>query len=411
LIALAFRIKLHGTYSFSANENIPLYMFLSVVVAIFLGLVLSAGEILKERNMLEKEEYLEFSRFSYINSKILYLFPVIALQTFLYVWTGNFILGIRDMFWVYWAVLFSSACFGVLIGLTSSASVLDSEVLFKRILPIVIALQVLLGGGLIPYERINLGNGKFTPVLGDLMVSRWGYEALAVKQYTDNRFQKLVFDMDKKVSQASYYSLNVIPRLQESLTRCVQTTNKDSIELYSSLLKNEMVKTRAFADIFPFEYINDLADIKKNENLAQETSDYLTYISLHFYDQYNGLVKKKSRLLDSLSKSLGKGVLAGIRKNNFNQALENAVTNKNYPFPYSLVGKELIRTKDNIFQEPVSNFGRARLFCPMKQLNGQKTKTVWFNLSVMWMFTAVCYLLLLFDAVALIRKVHPSRWL
>ncbi len=408
LISLAFHIKVDGAYSYTANENIPLYMFLSVVVAIFMGLVLSAGEILKERNMLEKEEYLEFSRFSYINSKIMYLFPVVALQTFLYVLTGNLILEIHGMMWVYWLVLFSAGCFGVLFGLTCSASVQNADVLYKRILPLVIALQLILGGGIIPYERMNLGTGKYTPVLADFMVARWGYEALVVKQFTDNEYEKLVYETDKNISQSSYYSLHVIPKLQESLILCLRSFNEDSIAMYTGLLKNEMLKIKSFPDIFRFEYLNDLGDLKKIENIAVETHDYLTYLSLHFYDQAQKSEQKKASLLDSLDKTLGTAAFAAIKNHNFNQALEKVVTNKDYSVPYVRIGNEIVRTQDNIFQEPVSNFGRARLFSPKKQLNNQKTDTIWFNISVIWLFTAICYLLVLFNAGALVRGLRSS---
>jgi ABC transport system ATP-binding/permease protein len=409
LIGLAFRIKSHGSYTYEANENIPLYLFLSVVVAIFLGLVLSAGEILKERNMLEKEEYLEFSRFSYINSKIMYLFPVIAMQTFLYVLTGNLILGIHNMVLFYWIVLFSSACFGVLFGLTCSGSVKNADVLYKRVLPFMIALQLILGGGIIPYERMNLGTGRYTPLLADFMVSRWGYEALAVKQFTDNKYEKLVYDTDKKLSQASFYSSYVIPRLQEALIRCLHTSNEDSVVLYTGLLKNEMLKIKSFPDVYPFEFVNDLGDLKKKENLSVEAHDYLTYLSLRFYDQYKKLGQKKTLLLDSLNKTLGKETLSAIHRDNFNNALENVVTNKNYSLPYVMIGEELVRTRGNIYEEPTSNYGRARLFSPKKQLNNQKTETIWFNISVIWLFTSVCYLLVLFNAAALVRRIFSSR--
>jgi ABC transport system ATP-binding/permease protein len=405
LIGLAFRIKVQGTYTYADNENIPLYLFLSVVVAIFLGLVLSAGEILKERNMLEKEEYLEFSRFSYINSKIMYLFPVIALQTFLYVLTGNLILGIQNMVVFYWLVLFSAACFGVLFGLTCSGSVQNADVLYKRILPFVIALQLILGGGIIPYERMNLGSGKYTPILADFMVARWGYEALAVKQFTDNEYEKLVYDADKNLSQVSFFSSYVIPKMQESLILCLRTDDEDSVSLYTGLLKNEMLKIRSFPDIFPFEFVNDLGDLKKKENLAVEAHDYLTYLNLRFFDQYQKLARQKSFLLDSLNKTLGKKTLAAIHRDNFNHALENVVTNKNYGLPYVWIGKELVRTRENIYEEPSSNYGRAKLFTPKKQLNNQKTETIWFNISVIWLFTAVCYLLVLFNAASLVRRI------
>jgi ABC transport system ATP-binding/permease protein len=409
LIGFAFRTRVQGTYNFADNENIPLYLFLSVVVAIFLGLVLSAGEILKERNMLEKEEYLEFSRFSYINSKIMYLFPVIALQTFLYILTGNLILGIHNMIVFYWLVLFSAACFGVLFGLTCSGSVRNSDVLYKRVLPLIIALQLILGGGIIPYERMNLGSGKCTPVLADFMVARWGYEALAVKQFTGNKYEKLVYDADKNLSQASFYSSYVIPRLQETLILCLRTSDEDSIRLYTSLLKNEMLKIKAFPDVYPFEFVNDLGDLKKKENLAVETHDYLTYLSLRFYDMFKKSGQQKTSLLDSLNKSLGRETLSAIHRDNFNYALERVVTNKNYSMPYVWIGDELVRTRENIYEDPSSNYGRAQLFSPKKQLNNQKTETIWFNISVIWMFTAACYLLVLFDAAALVRRMAGSK--
>jgi len=408
LVALLFRLRTGGEYIYSQNENIPMYLFLSVVVAIFLGLVLSAGEILKEKNILEKEEYLEFSRFSYINSKILYLFPVIALQTFLYVLTGNSILGIRDILWSYWLVLFSSGCFGILLGLLFSSSVDSSDVLYKRLLPFVLALQLLLGGGIIPFERMNLGSGKFTPLLGDLMVSRWGYEALAVQQYTGNRYQKLMYEADRKLSQASFYSFFVVPKLQETYTLCLNTTNRDSIDHYTGLLKNEMRKMSVFTEIFPFEYLDELHNMRGNEKLAQETNDYLTYLSLSFYQQYEIQVRKKNQLQDSLEQALGKNVLDGLKRQFYNSGLENTVTHRNTEIPYTIIGNEIIRKTDNIFQEPSSNLGRASLFCPVKLLNGQKTATLWFNISIMWLFTAACYLLLLFDAAALFNRIKHA---
>ena len=81
-----------------SNVNLPFYQFISVVIAIFLGLIASVDEMNREKNIAEKEEYLEFSRFSYLNSKILYLLPVIAIQIFLYTLTANLILGIHELF-------------------------------------------------------------------------------------------------------------------------------------------------------------------------------------------------------------------------------------------------------------------------------------------------------------------------
>jgi ABC-type multidrug transport system permease subunit len=374
-----------------------------VLVAVFLGLILSAGEIIREKNILEKEEYLEFSRFSYLNSKIVYLLPVIALQTLLYVLTGNMILGLKELFWTYWMVLFSCAAFGVLLGLALSASVRNTDVLFKRMVPFVMILQLILGGGLIPFDHLNLGTGKYTPVLGDLMVSRWGYEAIAVEQFTKNKYEKLLYETDRKISQAAFYSQEVVPALGKSLILIQGTNDKDSIAYHTELLQNELGKITV-AGIFPFEYAGSLKELKSNENLFQETSDYITYLGIQFYDHHENLLRKRDRLLDSLNITMGNKEVATLRSDYSNNELEKVVRNSDTRYAYLIADKEIIRNKDNIFQEPESNFGRARLFTPVKLLNGQKTETLWFNLSIIWLFSAICYLLVLFDAGRLINR-------
>jgi ABC-type multidrug transport system ATPase subunit len=290
LISLIFRIKTQSDYLFSLNDNIPLYQFVSVIAVLFMGLILSSNEIIREKNNIEKEEYLEFSRFSYLNSKILYLFPVIALQTLLYVLTGNLVLGISELFWKYWIILFSTACFGILLGLTFSAGVQNLEALYRRYLPIIIALQIILGGGLIPYEQLNIGRNKYTPILGDLMVSRWAYEALAVEQFKNNRYEKQIYNTEKNLSQAYFYASQVVPKLEENLALFHNTEKKDSFINYSTLLQNELVKIASLSDVFPFEYLHELSDLKTNNKLIQETSDYLTYLNMHFYQLYENLL-------------------------------------------------------------------------------------------------------------------------
>jgi hypothetical protein len=407
-MAYTFRLKVDGVYTLATNDNLALYQFLSVVFALFLGLILSSGEIIRERNMLEKEEYLEFSRFSYLNSKILYLFPVVALQTLLFVLTGNAVLGIREFFWVYWMILFSTAGFGVLLGLTFSAMSMSSDVVYKRWIPFVIVLQLLLGGGIVPIDHLNTGNGKYTPMISDLMVSKWGYEALAVKQYTGSKYQKLLYDTEKRLSTVSFYAEEVVPVLEQALVLCGKTENADSAAHYTSLLQHEMQKVSTLPDVFPFEYLGELKNVRTNPELYAETADYLTYLGIQFYDQYQNLINKRSHLLDSLSASYGTSGLAALKAQFTNDDLEKRVKNAAAPREYDIFDHQIIRRKDNIYQEPESGFGRASMFTPVKLFNGRKTDTILFNLSVIWMFSAICYLLVLFDAGRTIRAIRAG---
>ena len=407
MISLLFRFSSQDGYSLLENANIPVYQFASVIVAIFLGLIASVDEIIRERNILEKEEYLEFSRFSYLNSKILYLFPVVAIQVLLYVFIGNYIIGIRELFWEYWAVLFSAASFGILLGLVFSAGIHNRNFLHKGVLPFVIALQVLLGGGLVSYNQLNLGSNKYTPLIGDLMVSRWGYEALAVEQFKNNAYEKMIYPTDRKLDQAAFYVFQVIPKLEESLSLCRNTTNVDSVKQYASFLQHEMLKIAAIPDVFQFEYLDNLPEIKDNQVYMQETSDYLTYLTLHFYDKYQNLVQQKSFLMAKLNDSIGTEKLVRMQEDYNNLTLEKTVTNSSAEEEYAIIDNEIIRTKGAVFQEPESNWGRAWLFSPVKLFNGQQTDTFWFNISIIWLLTAICYVFVLFDISGLINKILP----
>jgi hypothetical protein len=365
---------------------------------------MSADEIVRERNVLEKEQYLEFSRFSYINSKILYLFPVIALLTLLYVVTGNLILGIHGMTTTYWLILFSMASSGAVAGLCFSASVKSTHTLYRRIIPIVMILQIVLGGGLIPYDKLNLGSGRYTPVAGDLMITRWGYEAMAVEQFKDNPYEKNLYPIEKKISQASFYADDVVPALQDMLGKVLITRDKDSAALFTEVLQNEIEKTGEFADLFPFEYLNQLGNLGTNENLAGETEGYLTYVALHFRDQQAALTAQRNQRIDSLKQALGADGLKKLINTSHNQALAELVTRRDNGIPYTITDDRMVRRTDEVFQEPDSKVGRARLFVPLKMVNEQKTDTIWFNLTIIWIYSAFFYLLVLFDAPALFRK-------
>src|SRR5687767_2482796 len=68
---IAFMVKYYNTvdtvnaeYSFFNNSNIPVYFFMSVVVALFFGLTMSAEEIFRDRKILKREEFLNLSRSS-----------------------------------------------------------------------------------------------------------------------------------------------------------------------------------------------------------------------------------------------------------------------------------------------------------------------------------------------------------
>ena len=106
----------NGEYVFYDNQNIIIYMFMSVIVALFLGLTVSAEEIFKDQKIRKRESFLNLSKGSYLISKILIMFILSAIQMFSFIIVGNTILGIQGMLWDYWLILFSTACFANMLG-------------------------------------------------------------------------------------------------------------------------------------------------------------------------------------------------------------------------------------------------------------------------------------------------------
>ena len=78
-LILAFFVKFfttgaHSTYVFRESENVPQFLFISVVVALFIGLTVAAEEIIKDQKILKRESFLNLSKSSYLLSKITIMF-------------------------------------------------------------------------------------------------------------------------------------------------------------------------------------------------------------------------------------------------------------------------------------------------------------------------------------------------
>jgi hypothetical protein len=168
-------------YIFRENVNLPQYLFITVVVALFMGLTVSAEEIIKDKKILKREKYLNLNKSSYLFSKLGLMFFISAIQTASYVLIGNSILEIQGMFWPFWIILFSTACFANVLGLNISSTFNSAKVIYILI-PILIIPQLLFSGVIVRFDRLHksmVTEGEVSWV-GNAMASRWAYEALAV---------------------------------------------------------------------------------------------------------------------------------------------------------------------------------------------------------------------------------------
>lgn len=393
-------------YSFEDNKNLPIYLFMSVVVAMFTGMSISAEEIFKDKRILERETFLNLSRFSYINSKVFYLFVLSAIQSLSFVLVGNYILDIQGMTIYHWMILFSTSCFANLIGLNIS-SALNSIITIYILIPFILVPQLLLGGAMIKFDDLqeNIAKHEYVPFVGDIMTSRWAYEALAVTQFKDNQFQRHFFEMEKEASQASFVRSYIIPQLESLTMRIIRDSSR--YELYADdfkLIGNELDRLEEMPGVNPFSFKAYLTPNNFNTRNGNRLMSYLNDQRDYFQSQYNIAIDAKDAVYTHLVETYGKDYLTELKAENFNTSLSDLVKNRADMERLVTVDGKLIQKKDPIFKAPPTAIGRAHFYASEKRIGNLNIDTVFFNVIIIWMTCGLLYLALLHNTLRKIIK-------
>ncbi|MBN1952260.1 MAG: ATP-binding cassette domain-containing protein [Bacteroidales bacterium] len=402
LLALFFALTMRGDssagYSFSMNPNIPVFFFLSFLFAVFFGLVLSAKEIFRERRIIQKQTYLNISKFSYINSKITYLFILAALQSFFFTGITHLLLQIRGMLLVHWLIFFSCQSFGLLFGLLLSESHRTLESIYSRSIPLILIVLLLFGGGMIEYSKLSKQK-EYSPLIGELMVSKGAWEAMMVYQATRNDYAKEFYPYDKRISEGRINSNYTIPLIMDQIEYCRRSfsENPDSAGMILESVRNRLITFRDKYDLFPYENIDSLTTASFSSAIAEDLLEYLEYTGLQLKNYYKEVLQQKEEHERQLTNSRGKEYIRNLKNRYTNAYVMHAVCNASFGQVLETSFLPPVQLIDQIYQDPKSKLGRTLLFVPKKNVNGQLIDTLEFNLSIIWLFNFLLYILLLTD--------------
>jgi ABC transport system ATP-binding/permease protein len=392
-------------YIFSENAVIPAFIFMAVIVAIFLGLVISAEEIFKDRKILRREKFLNLSRLSYLFSKIYILFTISALQSFAFVLIGNSMLEIEGMFFRYWLLLFTASCWANMAGLNISSS-FNSVVTIYILVPLIIVPQLLFSGVVVEFNKMHnrIANEKVVPIIGDLMTSRWAYEALAVTQFKDNAYEKYFFEIESRAKKAGYYRSYALTGLAEiaSDTKELYDNNSDTSRYSNNLLvlHSELRKISTDLRVKTPAFIDSLKPALYKPDVTQSVSEFLDAALIIYRDRYLKAVNERDQIYANLLKVLGdEDKFMQFRQRYYNKQLANIVTDEKELKQYSVHDGEMIPIKDAIYREPFKQTWRAHFYAPVKYLFRRKLDTFWFNILFIWIFSVALFLLLYYDII------------
>jgi len=373
-------------YIFSENENLVAYLFMSVVVALFIGMSISAEEILKDRKILQRESFLNLSRFSYINSKLMIMLLISAIQTILYIIVGNYILEIKGMTAIYWIILFSVAFFANIFGLLVSSTFNDVVTIYI-VIPFLLVPQLLFSGTIVKFDKLHktISSEKYVPMIGEVMASRWAFEALAVSQFKYNEFEKHFFNSEQQISLASFKSNFLIPEI-------ISRINDNTYSNYE-LIKNEIKKLQNDSKI---KYPGNINDITKNDH--NTIVSYLNQLTNYYDQQFEQATVLKDKIHTKLVKELGNNEnFQKFKQQYYNNDLADIVLNKKEVKKIIEYKNELIQKKDPVFLITNSYIGRSHFYASTKTIAGYKIETIWYNVIILWLMSSITYLLLYFD--------------
>lgn len=398
-------------YIYWFNENIPAYIFMAVIVALFIGMTVSAEEIFRDRKLRQREKFLNLNKASYLFSKYALLIGISALQSLLFVIIGNQLLQIEDMLWRYWLIMFSTSFFANMVGLNISAS-FNSAVTIYILIPFMIIPQLIFSGVIVSFDRLNptVSSRKVVPIIGEVMASRWSYEALMVSQYKDNPIGKILYPVDKKLSQVGYLKSYWLTELQSQVSfvklSLHMEEDKSKVERFIRTIEHEITQFRPVAEFPAYKFKSELDISKIDSHRVQQIELYLEAYKKHLNQLYIEISKERDRVIYTIEKSNPEYSFTQLKGRYINESLGSLVRLDNRITKVIVMDGKLVQRGDPIYRD--ANGFRSHFYAANKKLFGKSVDTFWYNTGILWLMSLSLMITLYFD---IFKKLVNLKWL
>jgi ABC transport system ATP-binding/permease protein len=334
-------------------------------------------------------------------SKVFVQFFISAVQAFTFVVVGNGITEIKGMWFQYWLVLFSCWASANMLGLVISDS-FKAVVTIYILIPFLVIPQIILSGIMVKYEKLNpdFSSPVSIPVYGEVITARWGYEALAVEQFVNNKYERQFYNYDKNASQAQYYKdywcselIAKLDNLENNLTR---KERDPGFKTDLILIGNEITKQlKILPDSITSNFIGYYTPDKITTDIIKVTKNYAERVKRYYVSRWKQASTAKDNLKVKLL-SQDKDGFQKLKDDYSNDKIEEFVTDKNETTKIIEYRGEFVQKLNPIFMDPDSKFLRAHFYAPRKQIFGLFVDTFIVNVIVLWIMTGLLYLALYF---------------
>ena len=310
------------------------------------------------------------------------------------------------MLFSYWLILFTTACYANILGLNISAG-LNSVITIYILVPFLLIPQIIFCGVLVKYDKLHksLTNYEYIPVIGDLMASRWAFEALAVNQFKNNQYDKMYFDVNQQISTVDYLQAFLIPQLELKLDHIVLDLEDGLAEASTvadfNLLKKELGKLGKQVTGLP-AFDTDRLDLQTiSDSTVEAVRTYLKEVTDLSRSAVGKGKSEKSKINKMLiDKKKGLEGYTDFRNEYDNKKLDEMLIDRFGSDKVIEKDGRLIRKHQPVYMIPSSGIGRAQLYAPVKRFGNLEIDTVWYNVLILWLYSLVFYVVLYFDLLS-----------
>jgi hypothetical protein len=314
------------------------------------------------------------------------------------------------MFLIHWGILFTVSCFANLVGLNIS-SAFNSAVTIYILIPILLIPQLILSGVVVKFDKLNplIGNTATVPMVGDIMASRWAFEASMVAQYKDNDFEKEFYLYDKTMAASDYKKVYYIPELETQLDfvnlnyKNPEPKLREEVVGNLKLIRNEIERELLEIGRDKFKGTDRLQIEKFDTTVYKEVHGFLEALKKFYINRYNAAdLRKEQRIKELTNTSAKEQEFEAWKQAYQNEAIAELV--KNTTETHRIIEKDgkLIQKIFPIYKDPDPDHWvdfDAQFYMPAKHFLSRNIDTFYFNVGVIWSMTFVLAILLYFEVL------------
>ena len=155
LVGLVTKFAPNDTYNLMDNDLFNTFLFTAVIVAMFFGMTNSVDEIIVDRAILLREKMLSLQNRSYLAAKLIVLFGFAVLQNILFLGIGLYVLEVKELYPYHIGYLSLVSLAGISLGLFISSVPNISSKAAQNFIPLLLIPQIILGGSLVSFDKMN----------------------------------------------------------------------------------------------------------------------------------------------------------------------------------------------------------------------------------------------------------------